>query len=91
MRLGRERRPFIGVWYVSHCMESITALFDEVLHCLWVRAEEYKLLDDSVDQLFELWGASQERRVVDRESGLTQRWLIAFSLSSGGEERRSCA
>ena len=91
MRLGRKRRPFIGVWYVSHCMEGVITLSDEVLHCLWVKAKEYKLLDDSVDQLFELWRASQERRAVDRESGLTRRWLIAFSLRSGGEEGRSCA
>ena len=73
MRLDHKRRPFVEVGYLPHCMESIIALFDEVLHCLWVEAEEYELLNNLVDQFLELWRVSQERCAADRERGLAWR------------------
>ena len=59
VRLDHKRRPFVEVGYLPHCMESIIALSDEVLHCLWVEAEEYELLNDSVNQFLELRRVSQ--------------------------------
>ena len=62
MRLGHKRRPFVDVGYLPHYVETLTALFDEVLHYLWVETEECKLLNDLVNQFLELWRVNQERR-----------------------------
>ena len=73
IRLNHNRCPLVGIRFLPRCMESIIALLDEISHHLWAEAEECKLLDNLVNQFFELWRASQETERIDRDYVLAWR------------------
>ena len=73
IRLDHNCCPFVGIRILPHCMENIVPLFDEIPYYFWAETEERKLLDNLVNQFFELWRSSQETERVDRDYGLAWR------------------
>ena len=52
--LDHNRRPIVGVGFLPHCIENTIPLFDEISYHLWAETEVSKLLDNLVNQFFEL-------------------------------------
>jgi hypothetical protein len=55
IRLDHNLCPFFGIRFFHRCVESIIPLSDEISYHLRAKTEECELLDNLVNQFFELW------------------------------------